>query len=639
MAILKNIHTPADIKKLSLPELEQLAVEVRTMIIDVISQNGGHLASSLGVVDLTIALYYVFDFPNDKLIWDVSHQAYAHKILSDRKDRFHTIRQAGGLSGFTRRSESPYDIFSCGHSSTSVSAALGIACGHSLNNDPQSKTIAVLGDGSMTGGMALEALNQVGFMHIERPMLVILNNNDMSISKNVGSISSFLSRKLATQKLFHLRVQMGKMLKSIPSIGDDLYRLAKRTENVLKTMVTPGMLFEALNLEYFGPIDGHNIGQLIKIFENIKDIQEPTLLHVITKKGKGYKPAEDNPVYFHGCQAFDVDTGISAKQTANAPTYTKVFGDTLVELAANNDKIVAITAAMPEGTGLSAFEKRFPERFFDVGIAEQHGVTFAAGLATSGFRPVVGIYSTFMQRAYDQVLHDVCLDKFPVIFAMDRAGFVGEDGETHQGLFDISFMRHLPNMALIAPKDENELRHMLYTALQYTDGPVAIRYPRGVGLGVPMDETLQELPWGKGEILCEGKDILLVAVGNSVGQAMQATVILKKKFLLDAGVVNARFIKPLDKELLRNLAQKYTKIITIEENMAQGGFGSAVLEALQDCPNRPAVRILGTPDEFVAHAPQADLRARYGLDAAGIVRAVMAFVDDISIPNRCSPPK
>lgn len=626
MAILENIHSPKDIKQLTIPQLEQLAQEVRELIIEVISCNGGHLASSLGVVELTIALYYVFDFPEDKLIWDVGHQSYAHKILSDRRERFHTIRQAGGLSGFTRRNESPYDTFSCGHSSTSVSAALGIACGHTIKHEPLSKTIAVLGDGSMTGGMALEALNQVGFMHINRQMLVVLNNNDMSISKNVGSLSSFLSRKLSTQKLFRLRVNFGKVLRSIPTIGDDLYRMAKRLENTLKTMVTPGMLFEALHLEYFGPIDGHNITQLIKILENIKEIEEPALLHITTKKGKGYKPAEENPVYFHGCSAFDVDTGDFIRNNSPLPTYTKVFSNTLLEMARENDKIVAITAAMPEGTGLSAFEKEFPERFFDVGIAEQHGVTFAAGLATTGLKPVVALYSTFMQRAYDQVLHDVCLDKLPVVFALDRAGFVGEDGETHQGLFDISFMRHLPNMVFMAPKDENELRHMLYTAVSYNDGPTAIRYPRGSGVGVPLDDELYEIPIGRAEILREGSDVLLLAVGNSVQEALRAADILKEKHSLSAGVVNARFIKPLDKHLLHTLAQKYQRIMTIEENMTAGGFGSAVLEALQECPQHPAVRILGVGDTFVEHGPQAYLRQKYGLDANGIVSAALNFV-------------
>ena len=626
MSILENIHSPKDIKSLTLLQLEQLAQEVREMIIEVVSRNGGHLASSLGVVELTIALYYVFDFPEDKLIWDVSHQAYAHKILSDRKDRFHTIRTVGGLSGFTRRDESPYDTFSCGHSSTSVSAALGIACGHTIKHEPQSKTIAVLGDGSMTGGMALEALNQVGFMHINRQMLVILNNNDMSISKNVGSLSSFLSRKLSMQKLFRLRVNFGKMLKSIPAIGDDLYRMAKRLENTLKTMVTPGMLFEALHLEYFGPIDGHNIAQLIKILENIKEIEEPALLHITTKKGKGYKPAEENPVYFHGCSSFNVDTGDFIRNAPPIPTYTKVFGDTLVELGRKNAKVVAITAAMPEGTGLSVFEKEFPERFFDVGIAEQHGVTFAAGLASTGLKPVVAIYSTFMQRAYDQVLHDICLDKYPVVFALDRAGFVGEDGETHQGLFDISFMRHLPNMLIMAPKDENELRHMLYTAINYNDGPVTIRYPRGLGVGVPLDAELHDIPVGRGEILREGSDVLLLAVGYSVQEALKAADILKDKYDISAGVVNVRFIKPLDKPLLNALAQKYPKFMTIEENMAAGGFGSAVLEALQECPCHPLVKILGVGDTFVEHGPQAYLRQKYGLDAGGIVNSALNFV-------------
>ena len=477
MNLLEKINSPDDLKKLHRSELPFLAKEIRKIIVDVVSKNGGHLASSLGAVELAIAIHYVFNTPVDKVIWDVGHQTYAHKILTGRRNRFHTLRKLGGISGFTRMSESDFDTFSTGHSGTSISAGLGMACGKHLKNET-SKVIAVIGDGSMTSGLAYEGLNQAGDTHKDKDIIVILNDNDMSISRNVGALSSFLSRKLSTKKLQELRKDFGAFLKSLPKVGDDIYQIAKRTEDSFKSFVTPGMLFEAYNFEYFGPINGHNLEHLINILNNIKYLSEPVLLHVTSIKGKGYEPAENNPVYFHGCSNFDVKTGECVVEPDSTQTYTEVFGDVMIELAEKDNKMVAVTAAMPEGTGLVKFAKTYPDRFFDVGIAEQHGVTFAAGLATEGFKPVVAIYSTFLQRAYDQMLHDVCLEAIPVVFAIDRGGIVGEDGATHHGLFDLSYLRSLPNMTVMAPKDDNELRRMLITALSHK-GPTAIRYPRG----------------------------------------------------------------------------------------------------------------------------------------------------------------
>jgi 1-deoxy-D-xylulose-5-phosphate synthase len=474
--MLEQIKEPSQLKSMERKQLSILAAEIRRKIVDVVSNTGGHLASSLGAVELAIAIHYVFDAPNDKVIWDVGHQAYAHKLLTGRADQFHTLRQHGGLSGFTKRSESAYDPFTTGHSSTSISAALGIASANRLNNR-FSKVVAVIGDGSMTAGLAYEAMNQAGEQH--KDLIVILNDNDMSIAPNVGAISSLLSRTFSGQRLQTWRKEFGDFLKSLPRIGDNMYQWAKRSEESFKTFVTPGMLFEAFNFDYFGPINGHKLDHLISMLQNVKRIKDPVLLHVSTTKGKGYQQAEQNPVYFHGVGRFDVKTGNSTADQCSGPSYTQVFGEYMVHLAEDNDKIVAVTAAMPEGTGLTEFAKRFPDRFFDVGIAEQHGVTFAAGLASEGFHPVVAIYSTFLQRAYDQIVHDVCIEGLPVIFALDRSGLVGEDGPTHHGQFDLSYLRALPNMVVMAPKDENELRRMLLTAIAH-NGPVAIRYPRGL---------------------------------------------------------------------------------------------------------------------------------------------------------------
>jgi 1-deoxy-D-xylulose-5-phosphate synthase len=619
---LDKINGPQDLKALQRLELPQLAKEIRNVIIDTVSRTGGHLAPSLGVVELAIALHYVFDPPKDKIIWDVGHQAYAHKLLTGRRERFHTLRQHGGLSGFTRMSESPYDAFSTGHASTSISASLGMACGKCLNKDT-GKVIAVIGDGSMTGGLAYEGLNQAG--DLRKDLIVVLNDNEMSITRNVGVLSSFLSRKLSARHFVALREELKEFLRSLPKFGSDVYNLAKRTEESFKAFITPGMLFEAFNFNYFGPIKGHRLDHLIDTLENVKEMHTPVLFHVTTKKGKGYPPAERNPSYFHGVGCFEIKTGNNIASKERAPTYTEVFGKTLVELAREDETIVAVTAAMPEGTGLKAFSEAFPERSFDVGIAEQHAVTFAAGMATEGFRPVVAIYSTFLQRAYDQLLHDVCLEAHPVVFALDRGGIVGEDGPTHHGLFDLSYLRSLPNMVVMAPKDENELRHMLKTALDHP-GPVALRYPRGCGVGVPLEDKFRLLPIGKAEVLTTGTDAVILGIGVTVMVAMEAKQLLEDEHI-SVTVVNSRFVKPLDRGLIASLASKIPCVVTVEENVLQGGFGSAVLECLSDegiTGNR--ILRLGIGDTFVEHGSQKILRAKYGLDAAGIAKAVAELV-------------
>ena len=614
--MLDQINSPADLKKIPRKELPKLAHEIRQLIVDVVSKTGGHLASNLGVVELTIALHYVFDVPNDKIIWDVGHQAYTHKLLTGRKDRFHTLRQHGGLSGFPKITESPCDAFTTGHSSTSISSALGITCAKRMQQD-HSKVIAVIGDGSMTAGLAFEGLNQAGGIH--KDMLVILNDNEMSIGPNVGALSSLLSRTFSAKYIQDIKKEMGEFLRSLPKIGSEAYHYAKRAEESFKAFVTPGMLFEAFDFDYFGPIKGHRLNQLIDILTNIKKLDDPVLLHVSTQKGKGYPPAEKNPVYFHGVGCFQVKTGNGVK-CSSAPSYTETFGNAMVELAQTDDRIIAVTAAMPEGTGLMKFSQVFPDRFYDVGIAEQHGVTFAAGLAVEGMKPVVAIYSTFLQRAYDQLVHDVCLESLPVTFAVDRGGIVGEDGPTHHGLFDLSYLRSLPNMVVMAPKDENELRRMLLTAVNH-DGPAAFRYPRGAGANVAIDVPIKPLTIGKGEVLENGDDLLILAIGTSVADAMEAHEILLGKNIKST-VVNCRFVKPLDAELICSLAKKIPRIITIEENLRQGGFGSAVLELLLD-EGIPHLQIkrLGIHDMFVEHGPRNLLRQKYEIDAGAIVRA------------------
>jgi len=624
LSFLEKINSPEDLKKIPKSDLPLLASEIRQVIIDVVSKNGGHLAPSLGVVELAIAIHYVFNAPDDKIIWDVGHQAYAHKLLTGRRDQFNTLRQHNGICGFTRMSESPYDAFSTGHSSTSISAGLGIACAKRLKND-NSKVIAVIGDGSMTAGLAYEGLNQAG--DINKNILVILNDNDMSIAHNVGAVSSLLSRTFSAKYLQDFKKEVGDFIKSLPKFGDDIYQFAKRSKESFKTFITPGMLFEAFNFEYFGPINGHKLDHLIDILNNVKCLNEPVLLHVTTTKGKGYPPSEKNPVYFHGVGCFDADTGESIKEDCTIPTYTQVFGRTLLEMASKDHRIIAVTAAMPEGTGLSDFAHAYPDRFFDVGIAEQHAVTFAAGLATEGLRPVVAIYSTFLQRAYDQILHDVCIEAIPVIFAVDRGGIVGEDGATHNGVFDLSYLRSLPNMVVMSPKDENELCRMLTTAMAH-NGPIAIRYPRGTGEGKKSENQDVPIPIGKGELLEKGDDVVIFAIGRSVNEALLAHATLKTHHI-SATVVNCRFIKPLDAELIGTLSRKIPRIITIEENVRQGGFGSAVLECLADQDITGfRLKCIGIPDAFVEHGSQEFLRSKYCVDASAIVNAAKKLMID-----------
>ncbi|HWI39853.1 MAG TPA: 1-deoxy-D-xylulose-5-phosphate synthase [Verrucomicrobiae bacterium] len=620
--LLNSVNGPSDLKKLKEDDLVRLAGEIREFLLENVAVTGGHLASNLGCVELTLALHYCFDSPADRIVWDVGHQAYTHKIVTGRRDLFHTQRQYGGISGFPKRCESEHDSFGAGHSSTSISAALGMAVAGDLKGS-DNRVVAVIGDGSLTGGMAFEALNQAG--HLKKNLVVILNDNEMSISPNVGAFSSFISRKLTGSYYRELRKEMEGLLKHIPAIGRNIAHFAKKAENSLKGFLTPGMLFEALDFEYVGPLQGHNLPQLIEIMNNVRAMDGPVLVHVVTTKGKGYPAAEENPSAFHGVGPFDTATGKTRAPKTSIASYTAMFGETLVRLAEEDERIVAITAAMPDGTGLTPFSRVFPERFFDVGIAEQHAVTFAAGLAAEGFRPVTAIYSTFMQRAYDQVFHDVCLQKLPVTLALDRGGVVGDDGPTHHGVFDYSYLRHLPEMAVMAPKDENELRHMLKTAI-YCDRPAAIRYPRGNGYGVKLDQQIVSLPFGKGELLAEGSDVVIAAVGSCVLPAMEASALLAARGIR-AGVINARFVKPLDRELLLAHASATGRLVTVEENALQGGFGSAVLEMLEE-EGAEGVRVkrIGIPDRYVPQGSQAQLRADLSLDAEGIARNVESFL-------------
>ncbi len=545
--LLDGVDIPADLKRLDVDKLPALAAEIRGFILETVSEVGGHLASSLGAVELAIALHYVYNAPVDKIIWDVGHQAYAHKILTGRKKEFRTLRQFGGISGFPKPSESEFDAFGVGHSSTSISAGLGMAAARDLAGK-DFKVISVIGDGSLTAGLAFEGLNQAG--HLRKDIIVVLNDNEMSISRNVGALSTFLSQKITGRFAIRLKKEVENFIKSIPRIGDRLMWIAKRAEDSLITLLTPGMLFEGLGFHYIGPVDGHDIGALLTTLGNVKYLKGPVLLHALTKKGKGYEPAEKDPASFHGVGPFDIKTGLPKKKSK--ATYTNVFSSALVEIAETNEKIAAITAAMPEGTGLATFAERFPERFFDVGIAEQHAITFAAGLAKEGFVPVTAIYSTFLQRAYDEVFHDVALHNLPVVIAIDRAGIVGQDGATHHGLFDLSYLRHIPNMIVAAPKDEEELRHLLYSATRY-GRPTAIRYPRGTCAGVETTESFREIPVGKAEVLSQGSDITVLSIGTVFSIAAQAVERLKADGI-KAGLVNCRFVKPLDEECILKVA-------------------------------------------------------------------------------------
>lgn len=607
-ALLNRIEKPEDVKALTVRELEQLASELRHFIIDTVSQNGGHLAPNLGTVELTLALYSVFSFPEDKLVWDVGHQAYTHKILTGRRDAFKTLRKKGGITGFPNRSESVYDAFGVGHASTSISAALGMALARDAKGE-KNQVIAVIGDGALTGGESFEALNNAGDLGTK--LIVILNDNEMSIDANVGAMSEYLSRIRIAPQYARAKRDMGSLLMSIPHIGDKVYKTASHLKDGVRSVLVPGSLFEEMGFHYIGPIDGHNIGLLEEVLASAKEMEGPVLIHIHTVKGKGYKPAEQAPDKFHGVGCFDPSTGKSAKKAGCAPSYTSVFSKALIDLAKDRPDILAITAAMPSGTGLKAFGQAYPKRFFDVGIAEEHAMTLAAGMAAAGMHPVIALYSTFAQRAYDQLIHDVCLQNLPVTLCLDRAGLVGEDGPTHHGVFDLSYLRQMPNMCVMAPKDEEELRHMLATAIAI-EGPAAVRYPRGAGLGVPLTDSLETLSVGKAEVLQEEGDIAFLAVGTMVEKAKEAAAILKEEGI-EAAVVNMRFIKPLDTELLGEMARTKKLLITAEENVLAGGFGSAVAEYLADHGIEVPLLRFGIPDRFIEQGTRRELLSLCGL--------------------------
>ncbi len=619
-SLLENIKGPEDVKALPEDKLPVLAQEIRDEMVRVLSGIGGHFGGGMGVVELTLALHRIFDTSRDRIVWDVGHQAYPHKMLTGRLSSLPTIRQWNGLCGFPKREESIHDAFSAGHAGTSVSAALGMAEARDLLGDSY-HVIAVVGDGSLTAGMAMEALNQAGAR--KKNLLVILNDNNLSISENVGALSSYLARLSADPAIDQMRRKTGSLLRDIPVIGDSVARFAKAAHGQVVGMISPpGLWFEEMGLSYIGPIDGHDLPLLIDTIGALKDREGAVLLHVRTIKGKGYPPAEKSPIAFHGVPPFDPETGAFKKKAGGNPAYTKIFGQAMIEMAREIPELFAITAAMPEGTGLTDFGKLYPERFVDVGIAEQHAVTLAGGMAAQGARPVVAIYSTFLQRAYDQIVHDICLQNLPVVFAMDRGGLVGEDGPTHHGVFDIAYLRHIPNMTVMAPKDENELRKMLWTALHHP-GPVAVRYPRGEALGVPLDSGFELLPIGKAELLSEGRDIVFLAYGSMVPVAQKAAEILRREGV-DAGLVNMRFAKPLDKALLLQLAHTTSLFVTVEEGTVLGGLGSAVLEFLstEDLAGRVRVRLAGIPDHYVEHGAPGILRDSVGLTPEHLVELV-----------------
>jgi len=618
--LLYGIDSPADLRKLSREQVEQVAGEIRSEILERVSQTGGHLASSLGAVELITALHYVFDTPRDRVVFDVGHQGYPHKMLTGRRDQFEGIGQKDGISKFLRRSESPYDTFGAGHAGTSISSALGMARGMRHRGE-DALAIAFIGDGAMTAGMAFEALNHAG--HIpEKNLVVILNDNEMSISPNVGALSSYLSRTLSAPLARRMKGWARDFITSMPG---DMLHWARKAEESLKVFFSPGLLFEALNFRYVGPIEGHRMDVVLETFENVKQMiaagDGPILVHALTEKGHGYEPAERDPLKYHGVTKFNVESGQFAPKKTGPPAYTRVFSDTLVRLAREDERIVGITAAMAPGTGLDQFQANFPDRFYDVGIAEQHAVTFAAGLAVEGMKPVAAIYSTFLQRAYDQVVHDVCLQNLDVTFALDRAGLVGADGATHQGVYDFSYLRSLPHAIVMAPKDENELQHMLATAIEYP-GPAAIRFPRGAGLGVPMDPEIKPLPLAEAEVLRDGADVLIAAVGSVVHPALEAANELSSQGV-SAAVLNARFVRPLDTGRLFALARRCKVVVTVEEHSGVGGFGGAVLEALSQAGIEARTHCLSLPDEIIEHGFSP---GDFGLDAPGIARSVEAFL-------------
>jgi 1-deoxy-D-xylulose-5-phosphate synthase len=622
MKLLQNINSPADLRQLPQPKLQPLADEIREYMIETLSKIGGHTGASLGPVELIIALHYAFDTPRDKLVIDIGHQAYSHKIITGRRDQFPTIRQYNGLSGFLRREESEYDVFNAAHAGTSISSALGIAAARDLKGE-DFNVIAFIGDAGLTAGMALEGINQVG--HLKSKMIILLNDNEMSISPNVGALSGYLNRIRTARPYNEFKHEVEEWLKSIPAVGGMMLSSARAVKDTLARAFIPGAFWEELGLKYMGPINGHDITSILKTLEEAKKEDGPVLIHALTVKGKGYEPAERDKAAWHGTSAFEISSGKFIKEQASAPSYTAVFAQATVDLMKQDERIVAITAAMPDGTGLSKVMKEFPDRTFDVAIAEQHAVTFAAGMATEGLKPVAAIYSTFLQRAFDQIFHDVVLMNLDVTFALDRAGVAGADGPTHHGLMDFAYLRPMPGFVIMAPKDENELRHMLKTAVDY-NGPASVRYPRGNGLGVPLDEEIHAIEIGKAEILRDGTDVAILGIGTQVSYCVLAAERLASEGL-SATVVNARFVKPLDKELILALARSHGTIVTVEDHYLNGGFGSAVMELLEEHHlNETRVLRLGFPDKLIEHASQSLLLAKYGLDADGIYLRVKEFV-------------
>lgn len=621
--LLENVNQPADLKGLTIEELEMLAGEIRQFLIEKLSATGGHLAPNLGVVELTLVLHYLFDSPTDKMIFDVGHQAYVHKILTGRKDRFDTLRKYKGLCGFIKRSESEHDVWEAGHSSTSLSAAMGMALAREAKGE-SNRVIAIVGDGALTGGMALEALNHIG--HEQKNLMVVLNDNEMSIAPNVGALHNYLGKIRSDRHYVKAKEDLENLLKKIPAIGGTLAKTAEKLKDSLKYMLVQGVLFEELGLTYLGPVDGHSLPHLLDVFKQADNVQGPVLVHVLTTKGKGYTPAEADSFKWHGISPYKIESGKVLKSVGAPPMYTEVFGKTLIELAEQDERLIAVTPAMPGGSGLLEFAERFPGRMIDVGIAEQHAATMSGALAMEGMKPVFAVYSTFLQRAYDQVVHDICRQNLNVAFAIDRAGFVGADGETHQGVYDIPFLRHVPNMVIMMPKDENELRHMMKTALDYEEGPIAYRYPRINGTGVGFDEELKAIPIGQWEVLREGADAVILAVGPMVQLSLQAAEMLHLQDI-HVRVVNARFIKPLDDAMLRKIAKDGTAILTIEESALDGGFGSAVLEFFvkHQLP-APTMRMMGIPDSFIEHGTILEQRQEVGLTVENIAEQVRAIV-------------
>ena len=622
--VLSKINYPGDVRKLDVHQLKILCSDLREYLIDTISETGGHFGGGLGTVELTVAVHKVFNTPYDLVVWDTGHQAYPHKILTGRKEALKRIRKLHGISGFLKRAESKYDTFGAGHASTSISAALGMAVARDIKKENR-KVVAIIGDGAMTGGMAYEAMNNSGITKSD--LIVVLNDNNMSIAPNVWQISNYFTEMIAHPDYNKFKGQIWDLTGKLDQFGDRLRKIASRLENGIKAVVTPGMLFEALGFRYFGPINGHNVHQLVKIFEQVKDMKGPILVHAITQKGKGYKPAEEHKQRLHASTPFDKVTGKAYKKAGVNPSYTAVFGKALTEIVKEDPNVVGITGAMPDGTGLNYLKEKFPNNYYDVGIAEEHGVTFAAGMATQGVTPVVAIYSTFLQRGFDQIVHDIAIQKLHVVLALDRAGLVGADGPTHHGAFDLSYLRLIPGMVVMAPKDESELRDMLYTAVKYKEGPIALRYPRGAGLGVNLKDEFDLIEIGKSEQLREGKDVALIAIGSMVDYSMKAAERLEAEGI-DCEVINMRFAKPLDTERLDEISAKHNKIVTLEENALHGGFGSGIAEYFMDMNYKNDILRIGLPDSFVEHGTQAELHQILGIDADGIAKRTKYFIEN-----------